>query len=1064
VVIHSRRAILIWTVGLVLSSMSHAQQAGSISGTVYDADFDVPLADATVTIVQTGATAKTGSQGNYSFGAIDPGQYTLFFSKSGFVRHVQDNVVVTPGQVTDISASLGGDFTEMEEFIVQDIQIGADTESQLLQLRIDSPALIDSISADLMSQAGAGDAASGLRLVAGATTTEGGFAVVRGLPPRFISTQLNGVVMPSADPDTRAVQLDMFSSDVIESIQVSKTFTPDQQGAASGGAVNIVTKRIPDRNFITFSSGLGFNTQRPKDGQFLTDSRGKVKYLGIDDSRELPDDLKGLAGAPPVLPPTRFGNAGPVYGDAPLEYDWSVAGGLRHDFDNGLSVGGLATVFWAQDMSHREDAVDETRVLSVLNPGAGMIPDVTGSAATGFLQDVEDGNEQVLTSLFRKTQSKHEVTWGSLAAVGAAIENHEVGLMFMHTQSTASTAAIAEDTQGKFLKFPDHDPTQINTPGGNNDPDVGGDASQFAPFRRLESQQYVERTVQSIQLTGKHTLALPMLEDGLGIDGLFEWLAPVFDWNVARSLSRRNEPGTQFFDSKFISPRNNAPEGFQTPVSFDGTGGALGAYNVVFREIEENSTQYRLNMELPFRQWSDTEGYVKFGLFADKTTREFEQDTFTVPTDTQNIWFLSPFDGTRLSEAFNDPAQFPGQFFNPFPSFPAFERDDPGDLVATPIDFRYEGEQNIDAWYWMVDLPLTSYLKVIGGVRYESTSLTTSIESDTTTSQVFLDGPELLKVPGATLGTPVEVGLIGGTSALNANLQQEDVLPSIGIVFEPLDGLMFRAAYSETIARPTFRELTPVSQSLFFGDTPFVGNPFLKMSAVKNYDLRLDYRPFPDTLLSVSYFYKDLTDPIQVVRQAQGSNSIVIPVNFPKGQIEGWEFEARQQLGRFFAPLEGLTIGGNATLLDTEVTLRAFEADQLANAGFPTPTVPMTNAPEHLYNLFLMYDVPEIGTQVSLFYTVRGDTLVTTPGVKNVVGPNPRFFIPGVYETEYGTLNLSLTQKIGEHIKIKFAAKNLLDPKIETVYRSDGIGSDVVRTSHRNGIDLSIGISAEFTF
>jgi outer membrane receptor for ferrienterochelin and colicin len=116
----------------------------------------------------------------------------------------------------------------------------------------------------------------------------------------------------------------------------------------------------------------------------------------------------------------------------------------------------------------------------------------------------------------------------------------------------------------------------------------------------------------------------------------------------------------------------------------------------------------------------------------------------------------------------------------------------------------------------------------------------------------------------------------------------------------------------------------------------------------------------------------------------------------------------------------------------------------------------MLNAPEHLYNLYMIYDIEQTGTQLSLFYTVRGDTLVAGAGQSN------SHFIPDVYETEYGTLNFGLSQKIWKIWKLKFQAKNLLDPEIETVYRSKFIGDDVTKTSYRKGKEFSISLSAEF--
>jgi len=122
----------------------------------------------------------------------------------------------------------------------------------------------------------------------------------------------------------------------------------------------------------------------------------------------------------------------------------------------------------------------------------------------------------------------------------------------------------------------------------------------------------------------------------------------------------------------------------------------------------------------------------------------------------------------------------------------------------------------------------------------------------------------------------------------------------------------------------------------------------------------------------------------------------------------------------------------------------------------PMSTRDMTNAPEHLYNFFMTYDIENYGTQLALFYTVRGDTLISG------AGQSGGKFIPSVYETEYGTLNFSLSQKLGERWKLKFQAKNLLNPEIETVYRSKYIGEDVRKTSYTKGMDFSISLSATF--
>jgi outer membrane receptor protein involved in Fe transport len=151
-------------------------------------------------------------------------------------------------------------------------------------------------------------------------------------------------------------------------------------------------------------------------------------------------------------------------------------------------------------------------------------------------------------------------------------------------------------------------------------------------------------------------------------------------------------------------------------------------------------------------------------------------------------------------------------------------------------------------------------------------------------------------------------------------------------------------------------------------------------------------------------------------------------------------------------------VGANATFIDSEVTLPKKEAQEFEepNIDAPMKTRDMTNAPEHLYNFFVTYDVPDSGTQIAVFYTVRGDTLVAGAGQSN------GNYVPSVYEKEYGTLNLSVSQKLSERSTLTFKAKNLTDPEIESVYRGDTIKGETTRTSYTKGREYTLGLSVRF--
>ena len=136
-------------------------------------------------------------------------------------------------------------------------------------------------------------------------------------------------------------------------------------------------------------------------------------------------------------------------------------------------------------------------------------------------------------------------------------------------------------------------------------------------------------------------------------------------------------------------------------------------------------------------------------------------------------------------------------------------------------------------------------------------------------------------------------------------------------------------------------------------------------------------------MISASWFRKDITDPIEYVQgYATNVGKYRIPVNFPEGTLTGYEIEMRQKMEMFWDPLKGLVLGANATFIQSSVTLPDDMADDFSRMGFPTTSRDMINTPKYLYNLFTTYDLDPL-TQVGVFYTVQGDTLVAGAGAQS---------------------------------------------------------------------------------
>jgi outer membrane receptor protein involved in Fe transport len=984
-------------VAAMAAETSSDTQSGGIRGMVYDKDFDLPLAGVQISIVETGQRANGSEEGNYVLYQINPGTYTLVFTKEGYIRFVKADVVVSPGQMTELNASLSGEIMELEEFLVKDILFESGTESALLNLRMDNAAMMDSIGSDLMSRAGAGDAAAALKLVAGASVQDGKYAVIRGLPDRYVNSQMNGVRLPTADSDKRAVQLDQFPSAVIESIQVSKTFTPDQQGDASGGAVNVVLKGVPKESMVKFSTKASFNSQVSGRNDFLTYPGKGVNYWGNDDGDQKIQYEK--------LGSSWDGAVGTTRDDAPFNYDWSFAAGHKIDFEDHTALGAFVSLYNEHSSSFYKGGKDDS--YWVESPGARMTPQ--------YSQGTPDQGD-FKTSLFDITQGSQSAQTGGLGVLGLETPDHNLTLSYMYTSMAEKTATLAEDTRGKAYYFPGYNPNDPTAP-GNQQRDA-------APYLRTETLEYTQRTTQTLQLSGRHQLFDPQLEFG----NLITLLTPELDWGISRSSASMNQPDKRQFGSLWLPPSFNPGFPPWVPASTDpavhlpykpAANFTIGNLQRVWKDITEESQQYYVNTKFPFKQWSGDEGYLKLGVFEDRVNRSYNQDSYSNFNDNAAKYY-GPWEDL-WSRAF------------PFENHP---------ITAADIDVDYEGQQKISAWYYMIDMPMNSWLNIIGGARYETTELniTNTPEKDVT----WLP-------PGA--GGPVKLN----PGDADVAFEQKDMLPSLGFVLKPFDRTKLRGSYSETVARQTFKELTPIQQMEYLGGDVFVGNPELKMSALKNYDLRLDLTPNDDELISLSYFYKDVTLPIEYVQRNVGF-TYTTATNYPKGKLSGYEIEMRKGLGRIWDKLEGYSLGANATFINSEVTLPDDEIDGFnqPNIAAPMRSRDMTGAPHYLYNLFLTYEPANTGLQATVFYTVQGDTLIAGAGESN------GRFVPNVYQTEYGTLNLSVSQKLGKNCKLTFQAKNLLDPAIETVYRSKYIGDDVTKSSYQKGMEFTLSIG--FTF
>jgi TonB-dependent receptor len=331
---------------------------------------------------------------------------------------------------------------------------------------------------------------------------------------------------------------------------------------------------------------------------------------------------------------------------------------------------------------------------------------------------------------------------------------------------------------------------------------------------------------------------------------------------------------------------------------------------------------------------------------------------------------------------------------------------------ATLARGSYNGSQKISALFGMFDLPLSAKLNFIGGLRLESTEIL--VKSQDTTMRL-------------------------------GQLSDQDLLPSVNLIYKLGEDANLRAVYGRTLARPTFRELAPYSSFDFAGDFIFTGNPQLQRTLIDNYDLRWEWYPRSGEILAISGFYKNLKNPIEkVIISVHGEYQYQ---NVEEAQIIGAEFEIRKQLDKFSSALKNFQLGANLTLAHSKVKIPAAELQVLRFFDPRTSdTRPLQGQSPFVLNLNLNYGNPKSQTVCGLYYNLFGRRLsdVSLGGT------------PNVYEHIRGLLDFTLAQGLWKGVTIKLGGKNLLNSTFTKAHTYKG--TDYITEQHKDGRSFSVSL------
>lgn len=230
---------------------------GQLKGRILDNEKN-PLPGAVVIIDSNKLSAVTDFDGFFSFANLPSGNHNLKVTYIGFLPVSKTIVVSEKSTVDDIVMS--DTSRELNEVVVTGVFSG---QQRAINAQKNNINITNVVSADQIGKFPDSNIGDALKRISGINVQydqgEARFGQVRGTPAEFSSVTINGSRLPSAEGDIRNVQLDLIPSDMIQTIEVSKTLMPDQDGDAIGGSINLVTKNSPHRFTVGAVAGTGYN-------------------------------------------------------------------------------------------------------------------------------------------------------------------------------------------------------------------------------------------------------------------------------------------------------------------------------------------------------------------------------------------------------------------------------------------------------------------------------------------------------------------------------------------------------------------------------------------------------------------------------------------------------------------------------------------------------------------------------------------------------------------------------------------------------------------------------------
>ncbi len=450
------------------------------------------------------------------------------------------------------------------------------------------------------------------------------------------------------------------------------------------------------------------------------------------------------------------------------------------------------------------------------------------------------------------------------------------------------------------------------------------------------------------------------------------------EWTGTASGVRRFEPDRSEFVQAIERDTPNGPDILRWQNS--GNGGATRTFSDLSESSREGSASYQLNFG------SDIASSVKIGTLFRSTDRDADTRAYAISAN-------------GISNAIRElPAEeiFDGRLAS----------SNVLDIGPLAQGGSYTARDRISAAFAMTELALSSRLRLIGGARYERDRLDVSAFS--------------------TLGSPV-----------STQKRWNDVLPSVALNIKLTESQQVRLSLSRTLARPEYRELSPIkSRDVLNGDDT-QGNENLQRTRVRNADLRWEFYPNAGEVLSVGLFAKKFDLPIERVYRAAGSGTrTVFFTNAESADNYGVELEARKDLGFVAEAFAPFTVFSNVTAMQS--TIHLFKDTQASATNLSRR---MVGQAPYVVNAGLSYTSRSGASSATLLFNRVGDRI-------QAAGDSP---LPDVVEKARNVGDFSLRLALLQNLTARLDAKNLFDSPFNTIQGT------ATRELYRSGRTFQLG-------